>query len=153
MHQLDRHGRHGTPRHLTEQREREPREHIGARGAAHLVYGLARAPHVRRFRIVAHQLEREIGLHRRGDVGIAVREQRPSAARALDAAQIVGEPRLHVAVDVVEEMLEQDVLGGNGGVGLEREHEMPVRRLPAKQRSPRLIDYEVGRIRHAGRTL
>ena len=46
--------------------------------------------------------------------------------RALGAPQIVGEAALHVLVDVVEEMFEQNALGGDGGVGFERKHEMAV---------------------------
>ena len=62
---------------------------LRARGAAARAGSpRARARMCRRVDVVADHLEREIGLHARAHVEIAVMEQRPAAMRALDAAQI-----------------------------------------------------------------
>ncbi len=52
---------------------------------------------------------------------------------ALDAAQIDPEPGLERRVDAVEIVLEQDVLGRNGGVGLQIEDPVAVRLLARRQ--------------------
>ncbi len=80
----------GTARHgmNAEQREHQPREHVGARRAAARQDRLARTRHVRGVDRIADHLEREIGLHARAHVEGAVVEQRPAAVLALDAAQI-----------------------------------------------------------------
>ena len=71
---------------------------------------LARARHVRCVRIVADQLEREVGLDPRADVEVAAGVERPAAVGALPGAQIDGDLVLERLVDLAEEMLEQDVL-------------------------------------------
>ena len=91
QHDLDRHHRHGAPRNEAEQRQQDAGEHVGAFGAAARPHRLACPRHVRGLRIVADHLQREIGLHRRADVEVAVVKQRPAAMRALDAAQIDGD--------------------------------------------------------------
>ena len=83
--------RHGTmPYSASRQRVNT----LAALGAAAQADRLAGAAHVRRLRLVADHLEREIGFHRRAHVEVAVVEQRPAAMRALDAAQIDGDLRL-----------------------------------------------------------
>ena len=101
-----------------------------ARGAAARADRLAGAPHVRRVDVVADHLEREIGLHARAHVEVAVVEQRPAAMRALDAAQIDGDLGFERGIDRLGEIVpQQHVFGRDGGVGLELEHPMAVRPL------------------------
>src|SRR3546814_13035236 len=66
------------------------------------------------FGIVADELQRVIGFHARADIEVAAVEQGPAAMAALNAAQIDSELALNLDIDLVEEMLEQDVLGRNG---------------------------------------
>ena len=134
QHDLDRHHRHGAPRNKSEQSEHDAREHVRAFGAAAGAQRLARAAHVVGIDRVADHLEREIGLHGRADVEIAVAKQRPAAMRALDAAQIDGDLRFERGIDRLAEIVpQQHVFGRNGGVGLKLEHPMPVRPLAREQ--------------------
>ncbi len=121
QHDLRRHHWHRAPRHLFEQSERETGEDIGARRAAGLQDGLAGAPHVRRLDIVAAELQREVRLDRGADVELAAMEQRPAAMVGLGRPQINGELLLDAVVDLAGEMLEHDVLGGDGGIRLQLE--------------------------------
>ena len=61
-------------------------------------------------------------------------EQRPAAVLALDVAEIHRDLALQLGLDAVEEVAQQHELGGDGGVGLQFEHPVPVRRAAAKQR-------------------
>ena len=140
QHQLDRHHRHGAPGHLAEQGEMDPREHIGARRTASSQDALARPPHVRCRRIVADQLEREVRPDAGAEVEIATEEQRPAAMLGLAGAQIDGDLVLERLVDLVEEMLEEHVVGGNRGIGLELEHPVAIRPLQRLQTAPRILD-------------
>ena len=72
QHDLDRHHRHGAPGDESEQRQHDPREHVGTRGAAAGEHRLARATHVLRLDRIADHLEREISLDGRADIQIAV---------------------------------------------------------------------------------
>jgi hypothetical protein len=84
--------------------------------------------------IVADQLQRVVGLDGGADIGLAAVEERPAAILALDLAQVAGEPLLHLWVDLAQEMLQQDVLGRDGGVGLQLESPVAVRLLHRHQR-------------------
>ncbi len=147
----------GTARHgmNPNKREHDAREHIRAFGAAARAHRLARAAHVRRHRrIVADHLEREIGLHGRAHVEIAVAEQRPAAVRALDAAQIDRDLRFQLRVHRLAEIVpKQHVFGRDGGVGLELEDPMAVGTLAREQRIGRRGDGAIERgrrrLRHA----
>ncbi len=137
MHDLDRHHRHVAPVHLAEERQLDAGEDVDAAGAAMGEDRVARARHVRRVRRIAHRLQGEIGLHRRRDIEVAAVEQRPAAMLALDRAKVMGERLLLALVDLVEIVLQQDVLGGDGGVRLQLEHPMPVRALLRDAAPPR----------------
>ena len=113
QHDLDRHHRHGAPRHEAEQRQQDAREHVGALGAAARAGSpRARGACDRRVDGVADHLQREIGLHRRADVESAVVEQRPAAVRALDAAQIDGDLGFERRIDRLAEIMPQQHIFG-----------------------------------------
>ena len=97
--------------------------------------GLAGAPHVRRFGIISGEFERQIRFDARAEVKRAAVEQRPSPVRPLQAAQIDRDLRLEGRVDLAQEVLQDDVFGGDGGVGLELEHPVSVRALQLEQSS------------------
>ena len=140
QHDFDRHARHGVPGHLAVQRQLRAGEHVGPFRPAGGQDGLPRPRHVRRVGGIADHLQREIGFHAGREVEGAIVEQRPAAMRALDRAQIHGDLALQVRVHAVEEMLQQHVFGRDGGVGLELEHPVPVRLLPAQQSVARAVD-------------
>ena len=139
-HDFHRHRRRGPPGHLAEECEGDPREHVAPRRAAGGEHGLARAGHVRRFRVVADQLEREVGLDGAAYVERAARKERPAAVIALPGADIGAEPRLGLGIDFIQEVIEEDVFGGNGRVRFELEHPMAVVALEAAQAGSRLAD-------------
>ncbi len=148
QHDLDRHDRHGPPRNEAEQRQHQPREHIGRRRAAAEADRLARAHHVRGIDGIADHLEREIGFHARAHVEGAVLEQRPAAVVVvgLDAPQVDRDLALELGGDGLAEIVpQQHVFGWNGGVGLELEHPMPIGTLQREQRVRRGIDAAVER--------
>ena len=74
--------------------------------------------HVRRVRIIAGQLEGVVGLDRGAHVEIAVVEQGPAAVLGLNGAKIDGELGFQRVVGLAEKMIQQNVFGGDGGVGL-----------------------------------
>ncbi len=101
-------------------------------------------------RLVADHLEREIGFHRRAHVEGAVLEQRPAVVLALDAAQIIADAGFEHRVDrLAEVMPQQDIFGGNGGVGFKLEQPMAVGPLAGEQRLRRRVDMpvEIERVR------
>ena len=53
-------------------------------------------------------------------------EQRPAAVLALMAPDEGGEAGLHLRVDLVQEMLEQNMLGRDGGIGFQWKDPMAV---------------------------
>jgi hypothetical protein len=153
MHDLHRHHRHGVPGQLAEKRELDAGEDVAMGGAATLEDELARPRHVRRVRRVAHRLQREIGFDRRREIGRAAMEQRPAAILALDRAQIARQIPLQGIVDLIEIMLQEDVFGRDGGVGLELVDPVPVRPLLLEQRRGGAIDGAVERRRILRRRL
>ncbi len=100
QHDLDRHHRHRPPRHLAEQREQDAREHVAAPRAAARQDRRARARHVRRVDRVASRLQREIGLDRGAEIESAAIKQRPAAIRSLGRADVSGDARLQLGLDV-----------------------------------------------------
>ena len=160
QHDLDRHHRHGAPWNKTEQRQHDPREHVGARGAAAGAQCFARAPHVIGIDGIADHLQREIGFHSRADIEIAVGKQRPAAMRALNAAQIDGDFGFERGIDGFAKIMpQQHIFGRNGGVRLQFKQPMAVLALAGQQRARRPIDRTVeiafygGRIIHCGSLL
>src|SRR3546814_8927044 len=99
------------------------------------------ALHMRGVGIGADELQRVIGFHARADIEVAAVEQGPAAMAALNAAQIDSELALNLDIDLVEEMLEQDVLGRNDSVRFQFEHPMPVRLLARFEIAPRFLDH------------
>jgi hypothetical protein len=138
QHDLDRHLRHRAPRHLAEQGEGDAGEDVALRRAAAFQDHVACAGHVRRRRVVADQLERQVGLDRGAQVGRAAVEQRPAAAFHLNLAQVVADAPLALLVDLAQEVLEHDVFGRDRGVGLELEHPVAVRLLAVVEREAAL---------------
>ena len=137
VHDLQRHHRHRAPRHLAEQRELRAGEHVGPLRPARRQDRLSRPRHVRRVRIVADRLQREIRLHAGRQVERPVMEQRPAAVRALDRPQIDADLRLQRRIDAVEEMLQQHVFRRDRRIRLQLEQPVPVRMLPPRQRARR----------------
>ena len=134
QHDLDRHDWNGAPADDPEQRQQRAREDVALRGAASRADRGARPAHVRRLDVVADHLQREISLHARAHVEIAVLNQGPAVMRALAAAQIGRDLGFQFRVDgLAEVMPHQDIFGGDGGVGLEFEHPMPIRTLDGQQ--------------------
>ena len=134
VHELDRHHRHGAPRHDAVEGQHHAGEDVDVDGTPVRQDGLARSLHMRSVDVVAGDLQREIGLHARRDVELAPRQHRPAAMRFLQAAQIIGGAALHFGVGLAEEVLHQDVFRGDRGVGLKVEGEVPVRPLLVQQR-------------------
>src|SRR5258707_12278396 len=65
---------------------------------------------------------------------IAVVYQRPAAMDTLNPAQVIRDLGFQYGVDrLAEVMTKQDILGGNGGIGLQFEDPMPIRPSIAKQ--------------------
>ena len=142
QHDLDRHHRHAAPRQHAVEREQRACEYVRARRAAARQNGLARASHVGRLRIVA-----EIRLHARAHVERAVVKERPAAVRALDATQILRDLGLEHGIDrLAAVMPQQDIFGGNRGVGFQLEHPMPVGLLAIEQRRRRMRDAAIERV-------
>ena len=137
QHDLDRHHRHRAPRHLAEQRELDAGEDVARAAPPRAQDRRARPHHMRRVGRVARRLQREIGLDAGGQVEIAAVEQRPAAMLALDGAQILRQRRLDAVVDLAEIMLQQDVFGRDGRIGLELEGPMAVGALLRQQRLAR----------------
>ena len=110
-----------------------------------------RPRHVRGIDGIADHLEREIGLHARAHVELAVVEQRPAAVlRALRPPQIDGDLAFQLGIDrLAEIMSQQDVFGGNGAVGLELEAPFAVGLLAIEQRPRRRGNaaIEIGTVR------
>ena len=96
----------------------------------------AGARHVGDLRRIADHLERIIGLDGRGDVEAAVVIERPAMVEArLAAAQVGGDFGFHRGIDrLAEIMAQQDVFGGDGGVGFEFEDPVAVIALLGEQR-------------------
>ena len=140
QHDLHWHGGDGAPGHLAKQGKLDAGEHVGSLGAAGGQDRCPRARHVRCLRAVAEALKREVGLHAGGKVEGAIVEQRPAAVRALYLQQIHADARLQGRIDPVEIVLEQDVLGRDGGVGFQLETPVTVRVLPPAQRVRRTLD-------------
>ena len=126
-HDFDRNNRHGRPGDHAKQRQEDAREDVGRARTAVGQNGLARAQHVRCVGRIAGELERQVRFDARADIEPAAVKQRPSAVGTLQAAQIDCDLGLEGRVALAEEVLQDDVLGRNGGVGLQLEHPMPVR--------------------------
>ncbi len=88
QHDLDGDVGHRPPGNLAEERERDPREDVDARGAAARQDRLAGPPHVRRVRVVTGQLQRVVGLDGAAEIELAAMVERPAAVSGLVLAQI-----------------------------------------------------------------
>ncbi len=127
VHDLDRHHRRRAPWDDAVKRELDAREHVAHLGAAARQDRFAGARHVRRVDAVADHLQREIGFHAGAHVELALMEQGPAAMLALDAAQIFADLPLALDVRLLAEVVrEQDIFGGDRGVGLELEAPMAI---------------------------
>src|SRR5581483_6050878 len=84
-------------------------------------------------RIVAGQPQRQVGLHRGGQVGRAAVEVGPGAVLPLPGPDPAGRRRDHHVVVQPEELAQQRVLGVHGHVGLELALPPPVGVLEAEQ--------------------
>ena len=89
-------------------------------------HGFASPLHMRRVDRVSRRLEGEVGFDRATQVERAAMEQRPPAILALMAPDEGGKAGLHFRVDLVQEMLEQNMLGRNSGIGFERKDPVAV---------------------------
>ena len=126
QHDLDRHHRHGAPRHLAEQGERDAGEDIAARGPAMGENGFSRAQHMGGVGGVADQLQGIVGFDAGADVEVAALVERPAAVVGLAPPQIDGDLVVDRLVDLAEEMAEQHIFRGNGRIRLEFEAPMAV---------------------------
>ena len=113
---------------------------FATRGAAGGEHGLARTHHVRRVRVVADQLEGVVGLDGAAYVERSAGEERPAAVIGLTGADVGAETRLGLVIDLVEKMVEKDVLGRDGRVGLELEEPVAVVMLEAAQAGGGVLD-------------
>ena len=87
---LGRHGGSVVPRALSEDREINPREGVAGLDAAVRQDRLAGPDHVGRLRVVAHELQDEVGLDRGADFRRPALVDGPAAGRQLLAAQVFG---------------------------------------------------------------
>ena len=60
-------------------------------------------------------------------------EQRPAAVIFLNVAQIYGHAFMQRLIDRAKKMIEQDIFGRNGGIGLQLEDKRTVGRLQSQQ--------------------
>jgi hypothetical protein len=90
QHDLDGDDRNHRPRHDAEQRIQDAREHVDGARAALREDRVARRAHVRVFRRIAGELQREICLHARAHVELSAVHERPSAMGALPTSQVIG---------------------------------------------------------------
>ena len=81
----------------------------------------------------AGHLHREVDLDGRRQVGGAALEQAPAAVGVLPAAEVADGPLLDGAVGAVDEVAEQQVLGGERAIGLELADPVPVGRLDREE--------------------
>ena len=70
-------------------------------------------------------------------------KKRPAAVIPLPGADVGAETRLGLGVDLVEEMVEQDVFGGDRRVGLQLEQPVAVVMLEAPERGGCLVDHRL----------
>ena len=75
--------------------------------------------------------QREIGFDAGGKIELAGVKQRPAAVSALDAAEIDADLAFKLGIDAIEEMFQQQIFGGDGGICLEFENEVPIGLLQA----------------------
>src|SRR6266576_4603034 len=113
--------RHRTPRQLPEDRKRNPRKYIGPGCSAKAKNRVPSSGHMRQFRLVTGELQRIVGLYRATDFSAAAVVKRPDTVLALASAQICGEFGFEIPVDLAHVVHHQNILGGNGTIGLELE--------------------------------
>ena len=127
QHDFDRHHRHRLPIEHAVQREQDAREDVRILSAPARQNRLAGAHHVRRVDRLADHLQREVRLHARAHVELAVLEQRPAAMFALDATQIGGDLAFEFSIDLLAQMMaQQHVFGRDRRVGLQFEEPVAV---------------------------
>ena len=117
--QLRWHDRQVVPGPFAEQGEPDPGEHPGGRDAALAADPLRRPGQVRRLRLVPGQPQRDVGLHRGGQVPGAAVEVRPGAVVALLGGDPPGRGLRLLGGPDAEELPQQQVLGIHGDVGLQ----------------------------------
>src|SRR5438094_600271 len=81
----------------------------------------------------AAELHREVRLDRGGQIYRAACEEAPAAVRELLATEILDGLGLLAAVDPIDQVTEQEVFGGDRGVGLELADPMTVWRLVSEE--------------------
>src|SRR5205085_12007458 len=135
QHDLGRHHRHRTPRNKAVQSQHQLGENIDARRPAARPDFVPRSGYVWSIDGLADHFEREIGLHARAQVDVAVLEQWPAAMqRTLRPPQIDRDLAFQPGVDrLAEKMTQQDVFARDGGVGLELEAPLAIRALAIEQ--------------------
>ena len=93
----------------------------------------ARGAHVRRCRVVAGELQDQVGLGRRAHLGRSAREAGPGAVAALAGAQEVGQALELPAGAALQEVEGERVLGLEDGVALELSAPVTVGTLERQQ--------------------
>ena len=96
--------------------------------------------HMRRLGIVTDQLQDEIGLGRRADIGATAWISTPSAVRELLGPQIVGRPLHLLLAGATQKVQQKNILALEDGVSLELRTPMTVRLLQIQQALPRSLD-------------
>ena len=134
--QLGRDDRQVVPRPQAGQGQPDPGEHAARLDAALLDDPVAGQLHVRRVRLVAGQPQRQVRLHRGGQVGRAAVEVGPGAVVPLLGPDPAARRRDHGIVVQAEELAQQQVLGVHGHVGLEFALPPPLGVLQAEQVVP-----------------
>ena len=147
-HDLDGHRRDARPVVLAEEREQDLREDVGLGGTARRADPGAGRRHRGVVDRHAGDLHGEIGLDGCRQVGGALVVDAEAAVGKLLAAQVRDDLPLALAVDPPREMAEEEVLAGDGGIGLELSDPVPVGTLGSEERSLCPLDGGVNRGDH-----
>ena len=130
--QLWRHARTAVPFIEAEDGQIELGEGVTGLEAAQPTNRLLGQSHVRRFHLVSHQLEDEVGLDRGADIGGATRIDGPATLRGLAAPNVVG-CAANLLFSIAKEQQQQDILRLENRVPFELGTPMPVRLLQLEQ--------------------
>ena len=123
----------GAPGDLAKQRHGDAGEDIAVGRAAMIEDQVSGARHVLRLGLVAHELERVIGLDGAADIKSAAGIERPAAFVGLLLAQIAGNGLLGLIVDLAREVIHEDVFRGDGAIRLQFIDPVPIRLLFGQQ--------------------
>ena len=90
--------------------------------------------------IVASKLQRIVGFYGTTDLGAAAAEKGPTTVPSLANAEVGDQFPLELFVGLAHIVHHQDILGGDGTIGLQLKTPIPVRSLQAEQRVRGILD-------------